>query len=314
MMPRYLSVAVALILSACADGQTVAPSNIENAISSGDSLSQTALTPQDYRDFLAAREAEELKHLYGKTDVQQELVLDYHSNRVLADHAKSLGLENDPLTRERLARASRQILISALIDKITREMEYPEDSVLEDLAHEHYLKNQDAYKRDESRRVAHILLKDQFDCPCEVKPLGERIEEIYQRLEAGEEFADLAARYSADRANAENGGELSKPVVEGGVYLPSFTDAAFNLQQVGDVSKPLHTGYGTHLIKLLEVTPGRTIPYEEVRDELFARKRKELLESKIAALRSNAYPKLDSLDLDKLNAVIGELVQAASAE
>lgn len=314
MILRYAPLLLFLLLAACTGTDRDAATDSSPGVSAGDRLSETTLTASDYRDYLAARGYSELHHMVDKPAIQQELVLDYHSNRVLAEHARELGLDQEPLIRERIARASRQILTAALVDHVKASMEYPSDEVLEELAKEAYQRDLRAFKHDEGRRVAHILLKDQYDCPCEVKSLAERVEDIYAQLEEGVDFAELAAKYSADRANAENGGELARPVKEDGPYVAKFTAAAFELINVGDVSKPVRTRFGTHLIKLLEVIPAKTLPYEEVRESLIESTRKELFDSEIEKLRSDAYPSLESLDLDALNQVVKELVKQAKPE
>ena len=314
MTLRYVSILLALFITACTGTDRDAAAPTGPTVSAADNLSATTLTTQDYRQYLSARGYSELHHMVDKSNIQQEIALDYHSNHVLAEHARAIGVDQDPLVRERIARANRQILITALVDKLKAEMEYPEEKVLDELAFEYYQHNLHLFTHEEARRVAHILLKDQYDCPCEVKSLGERIDDIYAELENGTDFAILAAKYSADRANAENGGELSKPALEEGPYVPKFTSAAFDLINVGDVSNPVRTRFGTHLIKLLEIIPGQTLPYEEVRESLIESKRKELFDSKIEKLRSDAYPTLDSLDLDAMNQIIKDLVKQAKPE
>lgn len=314
MTLRYAPFLLALLLTACSGTDRDMAASAAPTVSADDNLSATALTTDDYHAYLSARGYSELHHMVDKPAIQQEIALDYHSDRVLAEHARAIGIDQDPLVRERIARANRQILITGLVEKLKADMEYPSDEVLDELAFEYYQNNLHLFTHKEARRVAHILLKDQYDCPCEVKTLAERVDDIYEQLDAGEEFAALAAKYSADRSNAQEGGELTEPALEEGPYVPKFTSAAFDLINEGDVSKPVRTRFGTHLIKLLEIIPGQTLPYDDVRESLIESKRKELFDSKIEKLRSDAYPTLDSLNLDAMNQVIKELVKQAKPE
>src|SRR5690606_5741156 len=65
----------------------------------------------------------------------------------------------------------------------------------------------------------------------------------------------LTSQFSEDAGSANNGGEL--PWFGTGRMIPSFEEAAFNLANAGDISKPVQTPYGWHIIKLLE---RRTLP------------------------------------------------------
>lgn len=83
-------------------------------------------------------------------------------------------------------------------------------------------------------------------------------QELYQRLIDGEDFAEIAAEYSDDQSNAANGGDLDW-FAEGAMVAP-FSDAAFSLP-VGEVSQPISTTFGYHIIEVLERDDAR--PKEE---------------------------------------------------
>jgi parvulin-like peptidyl-prolyl isomerase len=82
------------------------------------------------------------------------------------------------------------------------------------------------------------------------------ITEIKQKLDAGEDFATLAQQYSEDTGSAANGGELGW--FGRGQMVPEFEDAAFALQP-GQVSDPVQTQYGYHLIQVEERDPARPL-------------------------------------------------------
>lgn len=307
---------VIAVVAACTDKQppdSVGTSST-SVISAGDLISNATLERDVYRRYLSARELPELRAIVDKPEVQQELILDYHSDRVLAEHAESLGIGNLDIIRERIARSARKILINGLVDKITEEMQYPSEAQLEDLAHEHYLRHERSFRFEERRRVAHILLKDQSNCPCDIPSVEERLEMVEARLEAGDDFAELAREFSDDPGTAEQGGELPTLAEQNGKLIKNFELAVFDLQEEGELSRPFKTNFGVHIVKLLEILPGRKIPFEEVREDLIEQMKKNLLTSELEKIRANAYPRLDSLNLDMLNEVVRELVEQKKAD
>ncbi|WP_411767978.1 peptidylprolyl isomerase [Winogradskyella sp. A3E31] len=111
--------------------------------------------------------------------------------------------------------------------------------------------------------VGHIMISNkQTDSTIIPK---ERAELIYNKYTSGESFDALAKQFSDDKSSARNGGKLA-PFKSGQLSSPEFEDAAFALENSGDVSKPIKTQYGYHIIKLIEKKP---IPsFEEVRSNL----------------------------------------------
>lgn len=110
----------------------------------------------------------------------------------------------------------------------------------------------------EERRAAHILIEDSENA-------SETLSTIQDRLASGEEFAELAEEFSADTMSAAEGGDLG--FAGRGVYDEAFEETLFALEK-GEVSEPVQTGFGVHLIKLLDVRKADVPPLEEMRDEL----------------------------------------------
>jgi len=101
-------------------------------------------------------------------------------------------------------------------------------------------------------KVAHIMVTVPREAtPEDIAAAEARVAEIQTRIKKGEDFAELAKEYSEDRQTAANGGNLGWIDV-GGKMIRIFEDAVFSIENVGDVSEPLKTSYGWHIIKLLE--------------------------------------------------------------
>ncbi|UYG05805.1 SurA N-terminal domain-containing protein [Halomonas sp. LR3S48] len=114
--------------------------------------------------------------------------------------------------------------------------------------------------RDADRRVSHIMVT--FDGERSRDEAEERLEEVRERLAAGESFEELALEYSDDPSTSEQGGDLG--VISRGFFGDAFDDAAFALSP-GQVSGIVETDNGLHLVK---VTGLDQTPLEEVRDDL----------------------------------------------
>lgn len=100
-------------------------------------------------------------------------------------------------------------------------------------------------------RVAHILVRISPSADeAGQKAAQERIDAAYARLQKGDSFELVCREVSDDATSKNNGGVL--PLFEPGRWVPAFEDAAFSLIKPGDYSKPVHTNYGWHIIKLIE--------------------------------------------------------------
>jgi len=112
--------------------------------------------------------------------------------------------------------------------------------------------------------VAHIMRFTTEGNDAKNKDAKIKIDSLYKRVQAGDDFGKLALEYSEDRGSASHNGEL--PWFGTGRMIPEFENAAFALQNTGDVSAPVKSGYGWHIIKLLDKKPIGT--YESLKPEL----------------------------------------------
>ncbi len=111
----------------------------------------------------------------------------------------------------------------------------------------HILKITDRRDNPGERQVAHIMLKTtNGEDPV---PQKKKIEEIYSKLEAGENFEELVSTYSEDPRTTSKGG-LLKWFGTGKMAKP-FEESAFGLEEINSYSKPFQTKYGWHIIKLI---------------------------------------------------------------
>lgn len=115
----------------------------------------------------------------------------------------------------------------------------------------------------EQRQAAHILVEvnaEQDEAKARTK-----IEQLAERIAKGEDFAALARDFSADTGSAAEGGDLG--FAGPGVYDPAFEEALYGLQ-LQEVSAPVRTEFGFHLIKLLGVQAPEVPAFAELREKL----------------------------------------------
>lgn len=93
----------------------------------------------------------------------------------------------------------------------------------------------------------------------------ERIQEIYKKIQQGEEFEALAKEFSDDKNSAPQGG-LLKTFSSGQLSVPEFEDAAFALQNINEISQPVKTDFGWHILKLVKIKPIGT--FDDMKPEL----------------------------------------------
>jgi peptidyl-prolyl cis-trans isomerase SurA len=129
----------------------------------------------------------------------------------------------------------------------------------------HLLKVHDRRPAQGQVRVAHIMVRVPENATDSMeRELKVKTDEIYQRVLKGEDFGDLAQKYSDDRTSGKNGGQLAW--FGTGRMVPEFEKAAFALKTDGEVSTPVRSSFGYHIIKLLEK---KGIPsFDEMKGEL----------------------------------------------
>ena len=127
----------------------------------------------------------------------------------------------------------------------------------------HILKVHDRRTKMPKISVSHIMISDKKG-PRDFDP-EQRINELYTMVKQGESFENLAKQFSDDKNSAIQGGKL-KPFSKGDLRAPEFENAAYELNKAGEISKPVKTDFGWHIIRLDEKLAMET--FEAQREEL----------------------------------------------
>ncbi|MBQ4488205.1 MAG: SurA N-terminal domain-containing protein [Ruminobacter sp.] len=146
------------------------------------------------------------------------------------------------------------------------------------------------YTIPEKREISHILLTGDDAMA--------KAAEIKAKIDSGEDFAALAKQYSEDKDSAANGGKL--PAFSSGNQDSSIDKATFALEKVGDVSDPVESQYGVHIIKLNAIIPQSAKTFEDSKEDVIKRyvkqQSKEVFLDKRQIVADISFEDPDSLD------------------
>src|SRR5690606_19398486 len=126
-----------------------------------------------------------------------------------------------------------------------------------------YEQDKPQYVQPETRQARHILFT--VDDPAQDAERAAQAQQVYQQIQGGGDFAALAREHSGDSASAANGGDLGWASRD--TYVQAFGDKLFSMQP-GEVSEPVKTEFGYHIIKLEGIRPETGRSFEDVRAEI----------------------------------------------
>ncbi|MDX8396898.1 MAG: peptidylprolyl isomerase [Mariprofundaceae bacterium] len=195
---------------------------------------------------------EHLQHLGRDPTAQQHILNTLIRRAVLSQQASSLGLQHDSAIRKRIKQNQGSILIEALRHWKITQLSAPEPQDIQ----QYYQKNISNFTIPEKIHARHILVAHQQQAADLVKQLQHK----------KSNFTTLAAHFSLDDRNRSRSGDLNW--FARGMMLKSFEEVAFNLKNIGDISQPVHTPYGWHIIELLGLRPAYQQSMSEVHDEI----------------------------------------------
>jgi foldase protein PrsA len=187
---------------------------------------------------LDAAYATEYNNLLERNGIDEETLANYLAaqGRTLSGFQQSLRSEVETQLRNQ---ALREMIVGAVVPTDDELLSYFESNIAQ-------------YDVEEQVRASHILVADE-----------ETALEVREQLLAGEDFGELASRYSTDEATKDNGGDLGW--FGRGQMVPEFEEAAFALD-VGEISEPVETDYGWHIIEVTDRKEAHTPTLDEVKD------------------------------------------------
>ena len=190
-------------------------------------------------------EAKEQKIIVSDEDIENELetYYDYYGG-------KEIFIQNLEMSGHSFDDVKNDLAINIKVKKLLEPRIKVEDEELE----EYFENNKDTFAQDKQAKTSHILVETE-----------ETANKIKAKLADGANFAELAAEYSIDTVTKESGGELG--FISKGEMVEEFEDAAFSLD-IGEISSPVKTQYGYHIIKVEEINEAQEANFKDSKSKI----------------------------------------------
>jgi parvulin-like peptidyl-prolyl isomerase len=222
--------------------------------------------------------------------------------KTLAVQPETVALAKEPHNAVRVRLETDRALAQIRVEDIERRAAQSFDAHRADYearAKEIYLADRKKFEKPEQVSVSHIL----FDLRKHSRDEGLKLaQQARARIVAGEDFNKVAIELSEDPTARQNEGHIG--FFERTQMDPAFSKAAFALKQEGEVSEPVLSSFGWHLIKREEYRAARLRPFEEARPLIMADLRKRYIEEQreaaIAAVRDDPTTKVNKELVDSL--------------
>jgi peptidyl-prolyl cis-trans isomerase C len=267
--PRLLAVVLVSLASAVA-AQTKTPSTegaTKPVVLAHSPTGAVVTTADVFAEMERASEASRKAFLAKPANVEQ-LVNNLLMRRSLAKEAERDGLANTTVMAAALQIARDRVLSDARLARLDAQNE-PSLPAIDAEARKVYDYSQAKFEQPAQTRASHILLTNTGpDSLVKAKAL-------LAQLRSGASFAELAKTNSTDAGSAARGGDLG--FFGAGQMVRPFEEALNNLKNPGDLSEPVESQFGYHIIKLEERRDASVKPFVDVKAQLAAEARANLL-------------------------------------
>ncbi len=206
---------------------------------------------------------------------------------VLYKESESQGLDKDEDVVARVEEYKKMQAVSKLREKLLESIKVSDGEVEAE-----YKEQIDRYKTPKQVKVSQIVFVwDKGASEKDIAAVEKQAQDVLARAKKGEDFAELARKYSVDQASAENGGDIG--FVSKRLTPPHVYEAAMKLQKSGEISSPVKGEEDIRILMASEVVPEKTRPLEEVKPwlerSLLNQKKRTAWTEYVEGLRKKAY-------------------------
>lgn len=225
-------------------------------------INDRVLTVEEFEQKLGSM-APQLRAHYSDPEGRLRFLEELITQEVIFQESLRLGLQKDQAVQAKLEDARRSILVNAFFEKLLAER----------LGQEQIRTYYGAHQQDFKQiKASHILVQEEKEA-----------QEVYRKIQDGANFAELAKELSTDQSTRQRGGDLG--FFPRGAMVPSFEQAAFSLK-VNEVSQPVHTEFGYHIIKVVAVRDAKV--FKELTDEDLDFVKRKMVNDEIEHLKAEA--------------------------
>ncbi len=205
------------------------------------------ITENDVNMFLQGlgqERAMQLNSEQGRQRVLNEII----NQELFFCDAKESGLDQDEEFKQELEQMKKMVLTRYAVGKFMRDITVDDAEVVK-----YYNENQEQFKAPESIRASHILVDDEI-----------KANKIMKQIQDGLSFEE-AAKENSKCPSKDNGGDLG--FFPRGKMVPEFEEKSFSMK-VGEISKPVKTQFGYHIIKVVDKKEDSVYSLEEIKSQL----------------------------------------------
>lgn len=215
-----------------------------------------------------------LKSKYSDEKGKREFLEEIVKRELLLQEAKKAGIEKDQVLLDRIEEMRERLILNEFLQREVEGKLVTTDKELED----YYNLHKEEFKSPDEAKISHILVKNEEDAKAVIK-----------RLRKGSDFAKMAREISIDMATKDSGGEMG--VIQKGKFHPQLDSVIFSANE-GEISDPVKTERGYHIIKVQKKIPGLPLSFNDAKNILSQRyqieKRSKVFEDLFARLKSKA--------------------------
>ncbi len=238
------------------------------------------VTDRDVQNALGGFNEGQRKKILSDMNSKNEIVSNIVEQELLVQEGEKQKLDQEQDYKEAFNQFRRQYLT----EKVLKKNVAPK--ITESMAKNYFKGNARRYSTDRVK-VQHILLNDEKDA-----------NDVLRLVKSGQDFQAVAESRSKDPSAKNNRGDVGFVTWES-PFVDEFKETAFKLKK-DEVSAPVKTLYGYHIIKVIEVVPGKHLEYAEVELRVKSDLKKELIRNFINDLRNQAKIEIDSKAVGKL--------------
>lgn len=201
-------------------------------------------------------------------NIRQNVLRGMVSEKLLYKEALKAGFDKNPIVKKRMEEMQKQIVLQSYMEDKAKTL------VTEDQLKKAYEEKVKKSAGVEEVKARHILVKTE-----------EEAKKIADQLKKGGDFEKIAREQSTDKGSGAQGGDLGWFTKD--KMVAEFADAAFALKK-GEISAPVKSGFGWHIIKLEDRRTMKPASYEESKEELKGEVSEKAVEEYVSGLLKTA--------------------------